>query len=164
MILFSSLAFLVGRSLSGRQPVLNRLAVVQVWPRSGQARVDGLLGVFSPGRDTYQLEIPSQFLAHAIPGIFPQAPPASPAFIKTDLGATHVPDLRVDVGELRSLALEGQVPAYPIAQELSLQVDDRGAVLKGSLTNQGDQILHGAMLLASGKSQQYGDFQPGGDP
>jgi hypothetical protein len=161
VILFSSLAFLVGRSLSGGQPVLNRLAVVQIWPETGHARVDGLLGIYSPGRDTYQLEIPPQFLAHAIPGDVSTGTSPSPTFIKTDLGATRLPDLRVDVGEVRSFALEGQFPAYPIAQELSLQVDDRGAVLKGSLTNRGDQALQGAVLLAPGKSQQYGDIQPG---
>jgi hypothetical protein len=161
VMLFSSLAFLVGRSLSGGQPILNRLAVVQVWPETGQARVNGLLGVFSPDRDTYQLEIPPQFLTHAIPGNFSTGASTSPAIIKTDLGATQLADLRVDVGEVRSLALEGQVPAYPIVQEMSLHVDDRGAVLKGSLTNQGDQILQGVVLLAPGKSQQYGDIHPG---
>jgi hypothetical protein len=160
-VVFSSLAFLVGRSLSGRQPVLNRLAVVQVWPETGRAKVNGLLGIFSPGREVFQVELPAQFLAHAIPENF--SPPAAGGlnFIQTELGTTRLPDLRVDVGEVRSLALEGQAPAYPIDQDLALHIDDRGAVLRGSLTNQGDQVLQGAVLLAPGKTQHYGNLNPG---
>jgi hypothetical protein len=96
VILFSVLTFVVGRGLRGDRPVLNRLAVVQAWPGTSQAQVDGLLGVFSPSRAAYRLEVSPPFLAHAIPPGSMSSPGNLLTFLQTETGSTEVPDLRTD--------------------------------------------------------------------
>jgi hypothetical protein len=104
VVFFSGLAFLVGGLSRGNQPIIHRLAIVQVWPDIPQATVHGLVGIYSPRRGTYQGEINGQFLASPIPS----------SFAMTERGATfleseqqvQLPDFRIDVGGVRPLVLE----------------------------------------------------------
>jgi hypothetical protein len=164
VILFSSLAFILGRELRGGRAVLNRMAVVQVWPEAKTAQVYGLVGVFSPNRGTYNLEIGEDFLAHAIPGAVNSSQNASQSrseyFLLNDQGHTQVPGLRVDVGGIRSIALEGQTPAPQVSSTLKLKLDKGGAYLQGKVTNLSSLPLRGAVLVAPGKAISLGDLDP----
>jgi hypothetical protein len=161
VILFSGLAFVAGSRIRGQQAVVNRLAVVRSWPGAGHAQVDGLLGLFSPQRGSYQLVVEAPFLAHAIPADPSTGAGSRMAFIRSDLGDTRLPDLRLDVGEIRTLAVEGQLEAPAIDPDLILLFDERGATLKGSISFQEGEPLQAAVLIAAGKSQKLGDLQPG---
>jgi hypothetical protein len=160
VLLFSGFAFLLGSGMRGARPVLNRLAVVQVWPGVEQAQVDGLLGLFSPARETYQLEIDPHFLAHALPNNFSTAQSNPGLFFRDEQGQTHIPDLRVDVGGIRTLALEGLAPAPLLDYELALELDQHGGTLRGSLTNQSDLAFQDSVLIAPGKTQHIGSLDP----
>ena len=160
VVLFSLMAFLIGNQIRGARPVLNRLAIVQVWPGMGQARVNALLGVFSPRRDTFQLEIPSQYLAHSLPGNPMMARRGGWVFAKDEQGDTHIPDLRLDVSGLNAVVLEGTTTAPNFTGDLIFNLDNNGASLHGSITNQSDLVLQDAVLLTPGKVERLGDFRP----
>ena len=55
IIVYSVVAYLTGFSLRGTQATINRLALVQVWPGTDQAQVDGVIGVLAPRRAIYNL-------------------------------------------------------------------------------------------------------------
>jgi hypothetical protein len=160
VLLFSMLSYLIGSQMRGNQPLISRMAIVQVWPGSSTARVDGLLGVFSPNRSTYRVEIGSGFLAHPIPTSARVLSGGNWTIMQDSAGVT-LPDLRVEVGGLEALAVEGNIPAPQVTHDLKLYLDSQGASLQGSIANQSALTLDGAVLIAPGKTQQLGDFKPG---
>lgn len=161
VMLFSGLTFVVGRGLRGDRPVLNRLAVVQAWPGTSQAQVDGLIGIYSPSRAAYRLVVSPPFLAHAIPPGSMPSPGNLLTFLQTETGSTEVPDLRTDIGEVRSLALEGSIPSPGFSSDLTLHVGPDGTNLQGLLTLPIETELQDAVLMAPGKSQRLGAVEAG---
>ncbi|RPI30406.1 MAG: hypothetical protein EHM70_13975 [Chloroflexota bacterium] len=160
VVLFSALSFMFGSIFRGNMPVLHRLAVVQVDPGAPQAQVNGLVGIFSPKRAAYQLEVGSRFMAHSFP-----MNSSGETWRFEDTGAeTLIPNIRVDVGGIKSLALDGYVPAPSFAYDLQLKIRDSlnpDVILEGSVTNQSDLTLADAVLLAPGAAQSLGDLGPG---
>jgi hypothetical protein len=59
------------------------------------------------------------------------------------------------------LAIAGSVPAPAFPHDLRLQIDEQGAVLLGEIHNQSDLRLENLVLLAPGKAEPLGAFNPG---
>ena len=57
-------AFLVGTLMRGRDPVISRLALVQVWPNADRARVTGIVGLYAPQRAAYEVKADQGLLLH----------------------------------------------------------------------------------------------------
>ncbi|MCC7447740.1 MAG: hypothetical protein IT324_10000 [Anaerolineae bacterium] len=54
---YSVVAYMTGFSLRGTQATINKMALVQVWPGSNRAQVDGVIGVLAPRRAIYNLTV-----------------------------------------------------------------------------------------------------------
>ena len=173
VIVFSGVAFFIGSRARGNQPILNRLAIVQVWPgdpssfdsRSGgsgrAARANGVVGIFSPNRATYQLSIDRNLLAHPVPSDTPLGSDGGDWTFLNQSDRTTVPDLRMDVAGFTLLAVEGQVPAPALAYNLTLSLSSAGAAVQGSVTNNSGFVLRDAVVLGPGEAQRLGDLEPG---
>ena len=161
VLAFSLLAFLVGSRGRGKEPVISRLAVVQTWPDARYAQAVGLLGIFSPNRDTYDLEIDGHFLSHPIPNNLNMAPSGGWTFETTAAENTRIPELRVDVAGMNAMGLEGQIPSPAISGELTIHLGKQDISLKGEISNQSGLSLKDAVLLSPGDAWQIGDFKPG---
>ena len=159
VITFSALAFILGSQFRGGQAILNRLAIIQVWPDAENARVDGTIGLFSPHRKSYELNLPEQFSTHPIPNTR-QITGDDWAIVEHGDGV-QVADIRLEVGELATLAIEGTIPAPAIGGQLKLDLNARNALLIGEVTNQSEVVLHDAILLVPGSSLPLGDLLPG---
>ena len=158
VLLFSGAAFLVGIRLRGNHPVINELSIVQVWPDSVQAKVNGLVGIFSPRRRSYQLEIGGRFLSHPIPGRF--ADSTNLKLQQSDHGV-NISDLRIDVGDIESVAVEGQIHAPVFTHNLSLNLNGPTPYIEGTIYNNSQITLEDAMILAPGHAQNLGVLLPG---
>ena len=66
IVLFSVVAYVTGFQLRGSRAILHRLAVVQSWEGSDLAQVDGLVGVWSPRRARYGVELEAGVLAQPL--------------------------------------------------------------------------------------------------
>ncbi|HNB51530.1 MAG TPA: hypothetical protein PK530_06285, partial [Anaerolineales bacterium] len=159
VVVFSCSAFVMGTIVRGTRSVINNLAIVQVWPDRPQARVHGLVGVFSPNRKLYDVEINGNYLAHPLIN-FGLGNVGDWQFVhNTD--QTIVSDLRIDAGGIEGLVVEGDVPAPAFASDVSLQFGGSVVYVQGEITNQSNITLRDTVLLAPGQSQQMGDFAPG---
>ncbi len=158
VVAFSGLAFIVGNVSRGRQAILNRLAIVQVWPDTGQAHVDGLVGIYSPRRATYNAHIGDSVLAHPIPDSALSG--QGLVFWQSETGVT-IPDLRIEVGGIKPLSIEGQIPAPSFSHDIYLTINNSGAYLKGSIFNNSPIELHDAVFLYPGGTIKLGDMSPG---
>lgn len=160
VLLFTALAFALGLSTRGARPVLARLAVVEVWPGSERARVSGLLGVFSPARATYDLSFAEGALVRQLPAGLGPADPGDWTFVQLPGGGSRLTGLRLDVSEQRSVVMDGWTSAPQFGQDLTLELDERGARLQGSLENRSDLRLSEAVIAGPGALHRLGEIAP----
>lgn len=155
---FSIVAYLTGLVLVGGQAVLHQLSIVQVWRGASQARVEQVVGVFSPARTTYDMEFSSGFLARPLPGSNTPAP----SRVRVEQGdQTRLFGVRSDIGSVQAFAVQGFVPAPQFDANLEIEIVSGAAELRGTVTNQSALTLQNAVLLAPGGSLSLGEFRPG---
>lgn len=161
VILFTVAAIVLGNQSRGSQPILSRLSIVQVWPDDDRARASGIVGVFSPFRASYRLQIERDLLAHPVPSDTPLGSDGGDWFIVNQDNQVSVPDLQMDVAGFSLLSVAGAVDAPALDYELTLNVQRSGANVAGTITNESDLTLSDAVLLGPGGARQLGDLQPG---
>ncbi len=96
VVVFTLLTYAVGRNSRGNRPIVNRMSIVQIWTDASLARVDSLVGIFSPDRSTYQVKIGSGYLPFTLPDDFSSGPD-SKNFLQTS-SSTTIPDIQIEVG------------------------------------------------------------------
>jgi hypothetical protein len=159
VVVFSAGAYFTGYQLRGGQPSLHRLAVVQVWPDAGQARVDGLVGLFSPRRSQYDIAFGPGFLARPMP--IDSGSPGANTFTVQQSDGTLIRAVRMEVGAVEPFVVQGQVPAPAFDSNLTLDVNTSQVTLRGTVTNHSDVALKDTVLLAPGAVQRLGNLGPG---
>ena len=159
VIVFSLGAYLTGNQVRGGQATLHRLAVVQVWPDANYARVDGLVGLFSPSRSQYDLDFGAGFLARPMPSNTSTS--AGSGFTVEQADTNVIRGIRVEVGAVSPFVVQGQVAAPQFESDLTLDVSSSRVTLQGTLTNHSDLKLTDAVLLAPGGVQRLGDLAAG---
>jgi hypothetical protein len=160
VILFTSLAYFSGSLYRGTRPILNRFMLAQAWQGVDQAQAAALVGVYSPNRTAYNVESQNQFL------IFPY-PSANENLqgndnwlsLKTETGMT-LPDIRVEIGGMQSIGMEGSLPALEIQHNLTITLSGNIPVLKGSITNSSKFTLKNAALVTPSGWNVIGDIAP----
>lgn len=159
VLCFSGLIILVGSITRGSRVILNRLAVIQVWPDVPQARLDGVMGVYSPTRSTYQAEVNAPTLLHPFPADFGAT---ANSYSILDTGTkTTVSGLKLEISGIEPLAFEGSIPAPIFTHNLVIELGAKNALLQGSVTNTSNLNLTNAVLLYPGGAMQIGDFPSG---
>jgi len=162
VVIFTLLAYFTGFQARGRTPTLHCLAAVYVPTDSDSGRANQLVAIFSPLRTRYDLAL-QDAAARPIPGesFYDQAHPPSLTVIQ---GATAwtVDDLRLDVGALESLLVEGYSAIPPVESGLEFSIDAAGRLrIEGQITN-GPSPLADAVLITGQAVQQIGDLASGG--
>jgi len=160
VILFSLIILISGGLTRSRLPILNRLAVVQVWPGENKsARFDGVIGIYSPFRSAYTVDFGSTGLPHLIPDN-PTASTNRQEFQLAGSGYQAI-NFMVDVNAINSIAIEGSLPAPAISPKLSIQIGELETRLTGSITNLTDFDLINAALITPGGAVTLGDLKAG---
>ncbi|GAB4580820.1 MAG: hypothetical protein Fur0022_35620 [Anaerolineales bacterium] len=159
VLLFSCGAMVLGLGVRGTRAVVNHLAIVQVWPEREQARVHGLIGVFSPNRSQYNVEITGNYLAHPL---LDNMLGGNQAWNISQMdNGISVNDVRIDAGGIEGLALEGVTQAPEIASNVQLRFGANGSTAEGTLQNNSTITLQDTVLLGPGQFQPLGTFSPG---
>jgi hypothetical protein len=161
VILFGGLAFSAGSSALGSRPILNRMAIVQLWPEVDQAQVDGVVGIFSPRRDRFTLETSPGFLAHGVQAGIDLTQAGGVVVQQDEGGGSLVPDLRLDIGGVRTVSVQGEAPAPQVGGDLVLSLGEKWASLQGRVSSPADLRLEDAVLLSPGSPTALGSLQPG---
>src|SRR5207244_1571927 len=153
----------------GTQATINRLALVQVWPGSDQAQVDGVIGLLAPRRSTYTLT------AHdglTLRGLLDETNIGGTG---SDLNATinqypdyEARDVPVDAGLTAVFATNGYTKAAAIDGSAVITLSQEKPTplqnpikISGVVKNTTGQTLEDAVVLVSGSSQSIGTLNPG---
>ncbi len=159
VVVFSTGAYITGYQLRGGQASLHRLAVVQVWPNADRARVDGLVGLFSPRRTQYDLVFGPGLLAEPMPS--DAGSPGASSFTVQQSDGTVIPGIRLEVGAVEPFVVQGQAAAPAFDANLAINANGTQVTLQGQVTNRSDIALTDAVLLAPGGVQRLGNLAPG---
>lgn len=159
-LLFTAGAYLAGALFRGRQPILNRLAVVQAWEGAGQAQVHGLVGLYSPRRARYDLQVEGAYKFHPY-GEDPVQAGGEWAALQ-DGDRTVVTGVQVEIAGVQTVALEGVFPALAVEHDLVLRLGEDLPRMEGSLTNASQHGLQDALLVTPMGVLGVGDLPPGG--
>ncbi len=164
VILFSVLAYVTGFQLRGSQAVVHRLAVIQTWPGAAAAKVDTLVGMWSPRRSRYDIQIEPGYLVRPMP---------APSFGGglTNVGEKVIEEgemmlmrgVQVDVGSVQTFVVEGYSDTPPqITGELALTVLGSGNLrVEGEITNNSQMDLSRVTLIVAGQPQRLTSIPAG---
>lgn len=161
IVIFTLVAYYTGFSLRGNAATVNHLSVVQVWTDSDIARVDGLVGVFSPRRTTYDLLVDSNMTLRTIPGIKDVDTGIAQIPVIQD-GNFRIEELPVDAGIIASFATSGYAPAPHIDASATWILNDTPSPsLSGTITNNETFTLNDVVILAKDGFYPVGTLEPG---
>ncbi len=154
VIFFTVLIFIFGSFSRGSQPTLNEFTLVQAFPGVSEARLDGVIGLYSPNRSTYKVKINNPFLMH-----YP-IQNSREASVQQDGTSVSLPDIRIDVSGVETVSFEGSIPAPQFSSTLKVSTSTSTS-LKGSISNTSSLALHDTVLLYPGGALRMNDFLPG---
>jgi hypothetical protein len=163
VVLFTAGTYLASFGLRGSRATLHRLTVAQVWQNSSTANAETLVGIFSPRRSEYNLQVDGDMLLRPLPsdtnyGSIDTS--LNGAFI--DQGDTAaIRNVRVDVGAIKPFVAQGQIAAPQFESNLSYSMDNSQPTLKGTILNKSDLALKDAVVLAFSGFQKVGNVAPG---
>lgn len=157
VLVFTLIAYAAGAISRGTHPIVNRLSVILAWDGVSQSQVRGLTGVYSPNRAKYTLAAQSPFVIYALTNEDGSA----------DLNTLQqgpswlVPNLAVEIGGMKTIALDGSQPALALSHDLTLDFSTNPVDLTGRITNTTPYLIEAATLHLSSENIDLGDFGPG---
>lgn len=158
VIMFSCLAFISGYAYRGTTPILNRLALAQAWEGVDQARVNALVGVYSPSRTSYNVETQNQFMLYPLQDN--QSLQGNNWLSLKNQNGTSLQDVRVEIGGVQSIGAEGYIPALGVRHNLVVSFGDVEILLEGTITNTSKYTLRDAILVTPNEWLPLGDLAP----
>ena len=162
VVVFTGLAYSSGLLYRGTTPILNRLTVMQAWDGAEQARVNSLVGIYSPVRARYDLEAAGGFVIAPVEGGDTNLQAKNDWSTQLQGTTMVMPDVRIEIGGMKPVALEGNLPALRIQHNLTIELDKTRSMLSGTLTNKSNYTIRDAFLVTSGQWTRLGDISPGG--
>ncbi len=133
VLIFTLGAYLLGASGRGGSPTVTALSVVRAIPGTDMGHARNYLGVFSPVRRVYEVELPSDALVSNPFSVWTQGEDTLPV-VRTESSVT-VPNFLIDVGALRPVLVE--MPATAPRVELSFQRDGEAIIVDVQNTSNG---------------------------
>jgi hypothetical protein len=158
IVVFAVGAYGFGAALRGSNVIVNEVAIVRGAPGATDGAAQVYLGVFSPSRETYQLEVPGgALLSSPISGEFFGGESTAGGLDILQGNPSRIRDLAVGVASLR--AIRAETPATVPLVEAQLQLLDGS--LKGSVRNASDEKLERPAVVIGGTVQVLKDLLPG---
>ncbi|MCP4543399.1 MAG: hypothetical protein GY832_40310 [Chloroflexi bacterium] len=159
---FSACAYLTGFQIRGGTAIVHRLAVVYVPEGSVVGRVSQAVGLFSPRRTTYDVQVVDAGVRELPENYYGGGGPASqPLHVIEEASGLTVSGLRVDVGGIQPFVVEGYTNVPEIDADLRLVIDNAGMLQLEGIMRNGDTLLQGAVLIAGGDEESLGDLDAG---
>jgi hypothetical protein len=157
IVAFVAGSFGLGAAVRGLDVILNEVAIVRGAPNATEGTAQVYLGVFSPSRGTYQIEVPGgALLSSTLTGDFINGGDGG-ALDVLQGDPARIRDLVVGFGSLRTVRAETTAVVPRITTDLRLV----NGSLKGTITNLSDQLLEKPAIVLGGSVAVLKDLEPG---
>jgi hypothetical protein len=159
IVVFAVGAYGFGAALRGSNVIVNEVAIVHGAPGATDGAAQVYLGVFSPSRETYQLEVPGgALLSSPISGEFFGGDATAGGLDILQGNPSRIRDLAVGVASLR--AIRAETPTTVPLIEARLQLVDGS--LKGTIKNASDEKLEKPAVVIGSSSRSSRTSNRGG--
>ncbi len=157
IVLFSGLAWVVGGELRGNDPSIGRLTLVRSWPNTEVARTTELIGLLSPQRTQYTLDVAEDTFMRTIPNTeLVGTNSLLESTFETSIEIQQSNGFRafefpVDASFVAGFAATSTTTKPDVSGSvlMSYPDDDRSVqMIRGSVTNNTDQTLEDGVILA----------------
>lgn len=163
ILLFSGAAYVTGFQLRGSRAILHRLALIQSGEGGDGAQVDALVGVWSPRRTRYDLELETGFLARPMPRDLGGAFTSVAEMTVSQGDGVAVRGVQVDVGSVQLLVVEGfTAEGLRVASSLTITPQADGIRIHGEVRNESGVDLIDPSLVLGGTVVALPDLPAGG--
>jgi len=155
-LLFAGGAFGIGYALRGTDLILNKIAIVETQPE-GPAQVTTYIGLFSPRRQSYQIEVRGAGLIS--PGEqYYNVGTAQPEMVFVQGEPSLVRGLAVNQWSMQSFQSEGTWDGFgTLSGDLRL----KGDILTGTVRNDTPYPLKEVVIAINRRFQKLGNLAPG---
>jgi hypothetical protein len=163
IILFSVLAWVTGFNLRGNDARLSRLSIVQSWPDSERAAVEQVMGLLSPRRTQYSLAMEDGSFLRPITRADLRLLSGN-LQVSTDIQQTDVfraADFSVDASIIASFNASGVIEQPPVSGQATFFYEENLGQLRGSVRNNGNDVLTQPVILARGVTLRLDPLEPG---
>ncbi len=146
ILLTTITTYTTGFNLRGGAAIMNRMAIVQVWPGAAQAQLDGVLGVLAPRRGNYSLTMDEGLTLRSLNV---GANPLDINSIKILEGRQFVAqNVPIDAGIAATFQTGGFVKAPAISGTATLAIASDGkASVSGVIHNESKLTLTDAVVM-----------------
>jgi hypothetical protein len=161
VVIFSGIALVAGFRLKGNNIIINQMSVASGHLDGHDVRVQTILGLYSPKRDTFDLSFPSGVLVRPFVAGFGEL--ASGGNVKAVLQGQQVvvDDIRVDVSGIEPLVADSYQQAPAVAGQVVLRSEGGDIILDASLQNNSQVSLENPTILVGLTAIPLGDLMPG---
>ncbi|HSO30343.1 MAG TPA: hypothetical protein VLS28_10600, partial [Candidatus Sulfomarinibacteraceae bacterium] len=154
---FAVASYGFGTALRGTELIINEVAIVRGAPGVAEGAAQVYLGIFSPSRATYQVEVPGgALLAAPIAGDFTTGGAAATLDVVQG-DPSLVRDLAVGFSSLRTIRAESPTTVPLVGATLAL--DD--GILSGTIRNESDQALEQVAVILGASVAIVGEIPAG---
>ncbi len=163
-LVFSGLAYGLSLGLRGSDIIINQISVMEMGQDTQISKARTYVGVFSPRRQAYDIEVSGQTLIRPLgEGYDPWSGAALPSVAGSQMGIiqgepARVRGLAVNQWSMQSFVAE-TIPGE--AAGLSARLTPARDSIQGRLDNQGRQTWYDVIILFNGQFQKLGDLAPG---
>ena len=156
ILLFCGAGYLGGFSLRGGRPLLRQITVIQSQANAPIAELASFVGIYSPRRASYTLEMNDTAIIQNLSG--------NSSTLNNDLkivygNPTVVTDLQADIGGLRAIIARGQTGAPQIMSDLTF--DQNTKQVSGAIFNNTGRPITHAHLVFREEGLAIGNLPPG---
>lgn len=161
VLLFSAAAYFTGFQLKGNDVILNQMSVVYGRVGGEPTRVQALLGLYSPGRATYNLILPADVVARPFDHGFGNLGGSGKIDAISRGSDLIIENVRVDVSGMETFVVETYQNGLPIMARANLVQDGGRFILEGMVQNNSDTLLQNATIILGNQAVSLGDLSPG---
>ncbi|MBN1953621.1 MAG: hypothetical protein JW900_01110 [Anaerolineae bacterium] len=161
IVAFTALSYLTGFQIRGNSPILHQLAVVYVPQEAPLGRATEMVGIFSPHRARYDIQVPAGGIRRMFSTSFYADSSHQPLHVTEQVDHWTARSVRVDVGDMQYLQRDSYVEVAAIESTLQIATLTSSQLhISGEVTN-GSIPLRDAVLLTAQHEQRLGALAPG---
>lgn len=162
VVLFSAIAYVTGFQLRGSQVIMHRLSIVHAWEGGDTAKVQSMLGIWSPRRTRYDITVEPGYYARPMPQGFNSGFSAPANSIVDQSDPVTLRGVQVDVGSIQNFVVEGYDESpLSIESDLEVTTEGNGVRVQGTIQNESDFDLEHVMVIIAGTARKVDDIPAG---
>jgi hypothetical protein len=159
VLIFSAIAYATGFGLRGNAPILNQISIVTGQTGGEQARVQTIIGLYSPSRTSYEMVLPETAVVHPLartPSVTGDFRSGS-GHVTRDSRLT-VSDIRTDIGSVETFLASSYQPAPDITAVAHLRSESGTLLADVEIVNNGRFRLEQVAIIAGDQVEIIGDL------